>query len=537
MKKRNFLFWDSPHRFTCSGGGGILNSKEISEQVKNQDHIDLAIYLNDEEINFFPLKNNRDGYVFDKAICYINSEETSDVYVTWDNDAWAPIFTGLTSYKTSCNLYFRLDVPTKIRWELDNTGRCPEVIGSEEVIVNSSENSRGYVCSALDDYGISYYFRGDVENNWVKFAGFYWRIIRVNGDGSVRMIYAGDASIIDTLENKEEVLKNGYADNITQYTVIGRSPFNEYFSDNSSLGYMYGNADGVVESSTVYYQPLVQESTEVFYYAQSFTYDNQTHTYVLNNPIAVSGEEVTTAYIGWYTTGTSEDSNLNNLRRVTGVTKYGTSTNISFHYVTYGTTSKEKAQENLNDSTIKQFVDSWYEENLKGTKYEDFLADALFCNDRTISEYKFREDYSNLGYGVEQTVYQWGYRPSDPTNPQYPRLTCASQNDQFTVTAGTLGNGDLTYPIGLITRDETFLAGGFASENREFYLYNGDWYWTMSPVHFQATNGYGSFVYSDGSVDGNSVLFSEGGIRPVINLNGDALRKGDGTSIHPYCVS
>ena len=28
-----------------------------------------------------------------------------------------------------------------------------------------------------DDYGISYYFRGSVNNNWVKFAGFYWRII------------------------------------------------------------------------------------------------------------------------------------------------------------------------------------------------------------------------------------------------------------------------------------------------------------------------------------------------------------------------
>ena len=34
-----------------------------------------------------------------------------------------------------------------------------------------------------DDYGTSYYYRGAVENNYVKFAGFYWRIIRVNGDG------------------------------------------------------------------------------------------------------------------------------------------------------------------------------------------------------------------------------------------------------------------------------------------------------------------------------------------------------------------
>ncbi len=41
-----------------------------------------------------------------------------------------------------------------------------------------------------DDDGESYYYRGSA-NNWVDFAGFYWRIIRINGDGSIRMIYSG----------------------------------------------------------------------------------------------------------------------------------------------------------------------------------------------------------------------------------------------------------------------------------------------------------------------------------------------------------
>ncbi len=44
------------------------------------------------------------------------------------------------------------------------------------------------IYSAVDDYGTSYYFRGVVENNYVKFAGAYWRIIRINGDGTIRMI-------------------------------------------------------------------------------------------------------------------------------------------------------------------------------------------------------------------------------------------------------------------------------------------------------------------------------------------------------------
>src|SRR5699024_8456735 len=45
--------------------------------------------------------------------------------------------------------------------------------------------------AAEDDYGTSYYYRGNVKNNYVSFAGFTWRIIRENGDGSVRMIYSG----------------------------------------------------------------------------------------------------------------------------------------------------------------------------------------------------------------------------------------------------------------------------------------------------------------------------------------------------------
>ena len=47
------------------------------------------------------------------------------------------------------------------------------------------------IYKAEDDWGESYYFRGAVTNNYVKFAGYYWRIIRINGDGSIRMIYDG----------------------------------------------------------------------------------------------------------------------------------------------------------------------------------------------------------------------------------------------------------------------------------------------------------------------------------------------------------
>ena len=37
----------------------------------------------------------------------------------------------------------------------------------------------------------NYYFRGEVNNNWVYFAGIYWRIIRIDESGNIRMIYSG----------------------------------------------------------------------------------------------------------------------------------------------------------------------------------------------------------------------------------------------------------------------------------------------------------------------------------------------------------
>ena len=39
-----------------------------------------------------------------------------------------------------------------------------------------------------DDYGTSYYYRGAVIDNYVTFAGMCWRIVRIAGDGSVKIV-------------------------------------------------------------------------------------------------------------------------------------------------------------------------------------------------------------------------------------------------------------------------------------------------------------------------------------------------------------
>ena len=80
--------------------------------------------------------------------------------------------------------------------------------------------------AAEDDYGTSYYYRGAVNDNWVQFGGFYWRIIRINGNDSIRMIYSGNS------ETGPVTTGEG--------TQIGTSAFNNDVNDNAYVGYMYG---------------------------------------------------------------------------------------------------------------------------------------------------------------------------------------------------------------------------------------------------------------------------------------------------------
>ncbi len=73
-----------------------------------------------------------------------------------------------------------------------------------------------------DDEGVSYYYRGNVGNNYVSFGGMVWRIIRINGNGSVRMI------LDDSIDNNS---------------------YNNEFNLEKYSGYMYHNEEEEVNSN------------------------------------------------------------------------------------------------------------------------------------------------------------------------------------------------------------------------------------------------------------------------------------------------
>ena len=395
----------------------------VQTSVGNFVYGDVIInnYVNGQYTVEAPAKGS--GYKVDKIVC------DNGATGTWDNKDWGPTITNVTR-RSKCNIYF-VDVEKinigNVAVPLDAYNRCPTLNADGTATVTEAESQYGYLCKAKDAYGDSYYYRGNVTNNYVLFADKYWRIVRINGDGTVRVIYDGTSAHA-----------NGESSSDRQ---IGTSTFNSSYKDNAYVGYMYG--------------------------------------------------------------------------------KTGASTYAETHA-------------NTNDSTIKAYLDNWYKTNILGTVHEQYLADNVFCNDRSISSNKPNKRYNNLGYGADTTAYRW-HNFADSSFNNKMILTCPQKNDAFTVSDTNKGNGALTYGVGLVTTDEVVLAGGWKSSNLKFYLYNGQSYWTMSPFEFDATFGLGErIVASNGLSETLANVIHTNGARPTLNLKSEVLSRGIGTVSDPY---
>ena len=95
------------------------------------------------------------------------------------------------------------------------------------------------LASTEDDNGTSYYFRGAVKNNYVEFANKCWRIVRVGGDGSVKLILhndntAGAANPCDAANNSKDAAFARYSGETY------KSAFNTNYNDNAYVGFKYG---------------------------------------------------------------------------------------------------------------------------------------------------------------------------------------------------------------------------------------------------------------------------------------------------------
>ncbi len=176
-----------------------------------------------------------DGYVLkDTSYCTEKVGDTdtpSDtIKLTYENGILN--ITPYTTKGTKCYLEFEEALSNKMVAKLEERkGKQYEILPMPTIdSVASASQVSNTLYTTEDNYGTSYVFRGNVQDNWVTFANKRWRIIRINGDGTLRLIYqCGSASCTDTTGDNTQINGSKYI------------AYNDTYTDNTYVGYYNQN--------------------------------------------------------------------------------------------------------------------------------------------------------------------------------------------------------------------------------------------------------------------------------------------------------
>ena len=364
--------------------------------------------------------------------------------------------------------------------------------------ISSDTNGKGlyYTNKNTEDNKTTYYFRGDVTNNYVKFVSQTKDTCKYNGED---VVYADlDNEILEYNPTEEQCLSTNVCAN----------------------SHYYGNIVGLDDTNCT---------------AMGGTSTGENATFASN----------VTEDILWRVVRINEDGSTRLItENIVGDSGFNTNSNdnayAGYMYGATGSSTYKETHKNTNNSTIKTYLDNWYQENL--LSYSSYMSvDAGFCNDRSVAPTAntWTSDDTALGYGTNSTVYGAYNRLENLNRPQF---ACPQANDLFTITTSTKGNKALTYPVGLLTIDEVIYAGAVEAEPEEnkkvnHYLNNNrPDYWTMSTGDFLGGHAYVWSVDGDGRVhmgDSGNVA----GVRVAVNLSSYVeITGGNGTIDNPYIV-
>ena len=112
----------------------------------------------------------------------------------------------------------------------------PTILTRDDFSTTVTNTTTGTIYYADTSKGRTYYFAGNPTDNWVRWAGFYWRIIRINEDGTIRMIYQGTS-----------------ANTTGTGTQLQTSTFNDSYNRSEYVGLKYtsGEQHGQNSNSTI----------------------------------------------------------------------------------------------------------------------------------------------------------------------------------------------------------------------------------------------------------------------------------------------
>ena len=202
------------------------------------------------------------GYTFNKTtgmftLTDYNNNELRDEYVNYYTCG------STTGTYTSCTTMYQIKAYEKVESGSSTTYKVTWAIRYNSKVLESLDSEIG-LYATTDDEGTSYFYRGAVENNYLSFAGYIWRIVRINGNGSIRLIYSGTSTSA-----------TGSA------TSIGTSQFNSKYFDPTYVGYKYHENFRLKDDPTQVNYTNISDNN-IYYYSDSYNFNEQTKKFTLN---------------------------------------------------------------------------------------------------------------------------------------------------------------------------------------------------------------------------------------------------------------
>ena len=201
-------------------------------KTRPKDDLYVAALIDGVESSTFP---TTDKYTASVECTRNGKKIDANESITWNGTKWL-LSTAISDGNVRCNATFITKVPTFAETILaKNEVKVP--ITTPGAAISTADEA--LLASAEDDYGTSYYFRGAVTNNYVEFANKCWRIVRVGGDGSVKLILHNDNPT--GAANPCASANNSASAAFARYSgETYKSAFNTNYNDNAYVGFKYG---------------------------------------------------------------------------------------------------------------------------------------------------------------------------------------------------------------------------------------------------------------------------------------------------------
>jgi len=458
------------------------------------------------------------GYALFSTTLVING--TSNITGTW-NVYFESITTGTivgnasnettpSVSSTTATINANLDLPgDSISYEiiLKNGGTAnavienikAEAIGSSAIIYSINGIKIGERLASGETRTITIKIEYDVNTSVLPEETSKTLIVSINAVQDIgQTITESEPELVQTEYLSSVILKSNksYADNIASEYVKSETgiDFNLTSSDTNGKGLYYTSTNTENDKKTYYFRGAVD-----------------------NNYVSFAGQV-------WRIVRINEDGSIRLI-----LDKGYTSSKFSEAGTTGVSYMVEEAETGeYNYSQIYRALENYYygysvsnASNTLSSK-EAYLADAGFCNDRS---------KVNNSYGAYERLI----------NNRTPQFACPQTKDLFTKNTNNQGNKLLWASIGLLTIDEVVYAGGRAGiEYSDYYLANGESWWTMSPYTegsmFRVTpKGNLFYEYVENEYSTAEITNR---VRPVINLKSSVtVASGSGIETDPYVIN